>query len=93
MCMSQFSSGSNQLKISFYFTTRVTKTIKKNKTQKTPNHNQGIEVRIKSKTGSSISYPQSQGTTASEATYLFADNEKKKIKMAQANISLPQVSH
>lgn len=40
----------------------------------------------------SISYPQSQGTIESKAMYLFADIEKKLI-MAQAKKSLPQVSH
>lgn len=41
-------------------------------------HKLETEVRIKSKIGEGISYPKSQGTTGSGATYLFVDNEKKK---------------
>lgn len=60
------------------------------KTIENPHHLK-TEVRIKSKIGERISYPKSQGTTGSGATYLFTDNEKK-ILTAQANKSLPQVS-
>lgn len=47
------------------------------KTTENP-HKLETEVRIKSKIGEGISYPKSQGTTGSGATYLFVDNEKKK---------------